>query len=264
MSPSDQPREIELLTELSRINNEYGVQQRHALQELARTRRELAAAHGALGVVAHDLRAPLQAVLGFAEFLLEEDLDDHQRELAQRIGRAAAQMAELADELVDTMAPTSPVPRKPVDLVALVDDLTSRYQLLGADLGAQVRAEVAASASAAQVAGDENQLRRVLDNLVGNAVKFSPDGGVVTVGVAKDGDTVALSVADQGPGIPVEEQQAVFERFHRTAAAAHLPGVGLGLSIVRQLVEQHGGTVELRSDPGQGSVFTVRLPAASS
>jgi signal transduction histidine kinase len=101
----------------------------------------------------------------------------------------------------------------------------------------------------------------VLENLVANAVKFSPDDAVVTVGVALDDDTVAISVADEGPGIPDDEREAVFERFHRTADAAHVPGEGLGLAIVRQLVEQHGGTVAVSSTPGRGSVFTVRLPA---
>ena len=263
MSPSERARERRLLTELTRINNEYGVQQRHAMQELARSRRELASAQGALGIVAHDLRAPLQAVQGFAEFLLEEDLDVHQRDIAQRIGRAAARMAELAEELIETVSTAAPeLRRAPVDVLALVDDIVTRHRILGSERGTEVRAQVSPTdGPRPYVLGDEARLQRVLENLVGNAVKFSPDGAVVTIGVALDGDTVSISVTDEGPGIPAEEREAVFERFHRTADAAAVPGVGLGLAIVRQLVEQHGGTVVLDSAPGRGSVFTVRLPA---
>jgi signal transduction histidine kinase len=101
----------------------------------------------------------------------------------------------------------------------------------------------------------------VLDNLVGNAVKFSPVDGSVTVSLALHGDTVVISVSDEGPGIEPAEHEAVFEPFHRTAAAELVPGTGLGLSIARQIVERHGGTIGLRSEPGHGATFTVRLPA---
>jgi signal transduction histidine kinase len=263
MSPSDRARERRLLNELSRINNDYATQQRRAVQDLARARQELAATQAVLGTVAHDLRTPLQSVLGFAEFLLDEDLDDRQRELALRIAGAASQMAGLADQLLESVASSAPDLRvDPVDVRVLVEEVVSRHRLLGPDRGIEVRADLPdAGARHAIVLGDEARLQRVLDNLVGNAVKFSPDGGAVTIGLSVSGGEVAIRVTDEGPGIEPAELTAVFEPVHRAPGAATVPGVGLGLTIVRQFVEQHGGAVDVRSSPGRGATFTVRLPA---
>jgi signal transduction histidine kinase len=267
MSPYERARERRLLNELSRINNEYATRQRTTMQELARSRHELTVAHGALGAVAHDLRSPLQAVLGFTEFLLDEDLDDHQRELVERIARSADQMTDLTEELLATLAVGGgALDRAPVDLDALVDDLVARYLLLGTGRDVAVRRsaepdeEAARPRGRALVLGDRSRLERVLENLVSNAVKFSPDGGTVLIAVETTEDDVVVSVTDEGPGIAPEDQEAVFLPFHRTSGSASVPGIGLGLSIVRQLVERHGGTVHLASTPGQGATFTVRLP----
>lgn len=263
MSRSEPARDRQLLNELSRINNDYGTQQRRAMRELALAREELAATQGVLGMVAHDLRTPLQAVLGFAEFLLEEDLDGHQRELAQRIAGAATQMAALAEQLLESVSGAGPeLRRDPVDLGVLVDEVVSRHRLLGSDRGIEVRAgHSPAEGRRPTTLGDPARLQRVLDNLVANAVKFSPDHGTVTIGLVLTDEHAAISVTDDGPGIDPAELTAVFEPFHRTADAATVPGVGLGLTIVRQFVEQHGGEVTIRSAPGQGATFTVRLPA---
>jgi signal transduction histidine kinase len=232
------------------------------MQELAHSRHQVAAAHSVLGAVAHDLRTPLQSVLGFAEFLLDEDLDPHQRDLAQRIAAAATRMSRLADELIDTVSSADEAPGTPVDVVTLVDELVSRHRLLAPAHGIDVREEVALEpGSRPRVLGDQGRLQRVLDNLVGNALKFSPEDGTVTVSLALEGDTVVIAVSDEGPGIEPAEHDAVFEPFHRTAAAALVPGTGLGLAIARQIVERHGGTIGLRSEPGHGATFTVRLPA---
>lgn len=267
MSPYERARERRLLNELSRINNEYATRQRTTMQELARSRHELTVAHGALGAVAHDLRSPLQAVLGFTEFLLDEDLDDHQRELVERIARSADQMSDLTEELLATLAVGGgALDRAPVDLDALVDDLVARYLLLGAGRDVVVRRAGEAADDAAEasrrplVLGDRSRLERVLENLVSNAVKFSPTGGTVLIAVEVTEAEVSVSVSDEGPGIDPEDQEAVFHPFHRTSASQDVPGIGLGLSIVRQLVERHGGTVRVASVPGHGATFTVRLP----
>ncbi len=262
MSPSDLGRERQLLNELSRINNDYATQQRQAMQDLARSRQELATAHGALGAVAPALRTPLPAVIGFVEFLLVEDLDARQRDLAGRIAKAAAQLTGLTEELLDTVAASDPdLHLSPVDVRAVVEEVVTRRRLLGAGRGIQLQERVTFNAKdRPRVLGDAGRLQRVLDNLVGNAIKFSPDGGVVTVTVSGLSDAVEISVADEGPGIEPEEQAAVFEPFHRSPGAAQVPGIGLGLTIVRTLVERHGGTVVLDSQPGEGAIFRVRLP----
>lgn len=263
MSPYERARERRLLNELSRINNEYATRQRSTMQELARSRHELSLAHGALGAVAHDLRSPLQAVRGFTEFLLEEELDQHQRELVERIARSADQMAALTDELLETLVVGgAALDRSPVDVDALVDDLVARYALLGPGRGVTVRRGEDGTGGPAVVLGDRARLERVLENLVGNAVKFSPDAGTVLVTVEVTAAEVAVSVTDEGPGISPEDQETVFRPFQRAAGSETVPGIGLGLSIVLQLVERHGGTVELASTPGHGATFTVRLPRA--
>jgi signal transduction histidine kinase len=114
------------------------------------------------------------------------------------------------------------------------------------------------------VRGDGNRLTQVLDNLVSNAVKFTNDGGKVTVSVTADGEHVRLEVADTGIGVPAEELGQVFSRFFRASTATRLaiPGTGLGLAISRALVEQHGGTIVFESSEGEGTQVVVTLPAA--
>jgi signal transduction histidine kinase len=123
--------------------------------------------------------------------------------------------------------------------------------------------EVVLEAEPAALAGDRSRLAQLIDNLVSNAVKFTAEGGGVTVRVAPDGDEVVLQVADSGMGIPAEEQAQLFERFFRSSNArrAAVPGTGLGLVIVRAIADAHGGTVALESTEGIGTTFTIRIPA---
>lgn len=254
-----------LLTELTRITNDYGALQRRTAQQLARTRHDLAHAEQGLAMVAHDLRAPLQAVMGFTEILLAGDgLDPRQQDLTRRIERAARQIAELTGELVESVAiGSAPLHPAPVDIAALLDSATSRHELLsGTRTVRLVRApgDAPPGGGAVMVPGDEAKLERLLDNLISNALKFSPPEGTVRVGLAVHDRDVEISVADDGPGIDPAQQAAVFDPFHRAPGAATVPGIGLGLAIVRQIAERHGGTVTLESEPGAGATFVVRLP----
>lgn len=260
MSPTEQAREQRLLAEMSRINNDYGALQRRTAQSLARTRHELAETQNVLGMVAHDLRTPLQAVVGFTEFLLDEPgLTDEQRHLADRISHAAEMMTGLTDELLQSMdtGATSLV-LAPVDLVALVDAVSSRHRLLGDDVTFD------STAATVMVDGDVIKLERMLDNLITNALKFSPVGEKVEIDVVDEGSTVTVAVSDHGPGIAPEQHAAVFAPFHRAPGTAAVPGVGLGLAIVKQIAERHGGTVSLTSTLGEGATFLIRLPVLSS
>ncbi|MEI8258206.1 MAG: HAMP domain-containing sensor histidine kinase, partial [Deltaproteobacteria bacterium] len=112
-----------------------------------------------------------------------------------------------------------------------------------------------------QVMGDRTQLERVLDNLIANALKYSPSGAPVVVEIARDGERLTASVTDQGAGIPAEHQQRVFERFYRVPGT-RAEGLGLGLYITRMIVERHGGSVGVESAPDGGSRFHVTLPIA--
>ena len=119
-------------------------------------------------------------------------------------------------------------------------------------------------AIARRLAGDGAQLERVLDNLLSNAVKFTEDGGVVQAVVSSDGESATIKVSDTGIGIPLEEQDRLFQRFYRSSTAQRhaIQGTGLGLSIVQSIVASHGGTVRVRSAHQEGSSFTVTIPLA--
>lgn len=262
MSPTDRARDHKLLNELTRISNDYGVLQREAQRDLARSRHELAEARDVLGIVAHDLRTPLQAVIGFAEFLLEEDLAPEQRDLAERIAHSGRLMADLTEDLLRTLTGRDPVPRtEPVDVASLLTELAAHFNLLAARADALVLEQLSAPDDI-RVAGDSNKLRRALENLITNAVKFSPPGSTVRITAARTEDAVEIRITDDGPGIDPAEHDAVFAPFHRAPGSAPVPGVGLGLSIVKQIVEQHGGTVSIDSRPDEGATFVVRLPGA--
>ena len=116
------------------------------------------------------------------------------------------------------------------------------------------------------ITGHRELLERVLVNLLGNAAKFTPDGGTLTLAVAVDGDDAVVTVSDTGIGIPLEEQQHLFTRFFRSSLAQRhaIQGSGLGLSIAHAVVAEHGGVMRVDSAPGQGSAFQVVLPLAGS
>jgi signal transduction histidine kinase len=110
------------------------------------------------------------------------------------------------------------------------------------------------------VRGDRERLRQVLQNLVDNAVKYSPADGDVQVSARQDNGVVRINVVDAGPGIPTEDQRLIFEKFGRSNAGGAKPGTGLGLFIARSIAEAHGGTLVVESEPRRGSCFTLELP----
>jgi signal transduction histidine kinase len=150
--------------------------------------------------------------------------------------------------------------REPTDLVALVQQAAADQR----HATQRHRIRVEAALPALTTTCDATRLRRVLDNLLSNAVKYSPAGGEITVSLATDErDAPAwavLQVRDQGVGIPAEDQAHVFERFHRAANVGRITGMGIGLAAARALVEQHGGSLDLHSQVGMGSTFTIWLP----
>ena len=259
----DRRRDQRLYDEISEITNDYGALHRRSVRDLARSRVELTRAHAVLGTVAHDLRTPLSTVAGFIELLLaDEALSDDQRELGERVERAARTMAVLVEELVETVtAGGAPLRSDPVDLSSMVRNVIARHQLLQPPRGVRVVADNSLwDDTSVVVLGDEGQLERMLDNVVSNALKFSPDEGEVRVRLAGEDDHAELRVSDDGPGIPADQLDQIFTPFHRAPGAAAVPGVGLGLTIVKELVQRHGGQVHVESVLGEGATFVVRLP----
>jgi two-component system phosphate regulon sensor histidine kinase PhoR len=146
-----------------------------------------------------------------------------------------------------------------VDLGRLAESSAERLRLFAERQGVAIGVEVARGVPL--VRGDEDRLGQVFVNLVHNAVKFSPEGGEVVIGVRQEGDVVAVSVRDHGIGIAKADRTRVFERFYKTdRARVRGGGTGLGLSIARHVVQGHGGTIGVESEEGEGSTFTFTVP----
>ena len=234
----------------------------------AAARRSLAQLHQALLTgIAHDLKNPLAAIKGQAQLLRRRAKGPHAARLAAGLAAIEASADEAATQL-DELA----------DLATLQVGQPLRLRLGPTDLAELARSHAAVFQAATErhtlqvvapepVTGiwDAARLGRVVDNLLGNAVKYSPEGGRIRVEVTRegsgDGEWAVLTVSDEGVGIPAADLPHVFERFHRGAnVRRRIAGQGVGLAVVAQIVAQHGGTVTATSTEGRGSTFAVRLP----
>jgi signal transduction histidine kinase len=210
--------------------------------------------------VTHDLRTPLTAIKGAADNLLDHiagALAPDQREYVEIVRDHASRLTSTVNELLQAarlQAGQVELQAEPLDVHAMVEEVAAGLE----PLARERRIQLAVRGRAARVAADRDKLRRVVENLVSNAIKFTDDQGQVTVEVAATGDAVELSVRDTGHGIPADELPRLFERFYR--GSARKPGTGLGLSIARNLVRLHGGDITVRSEVNRGCEFRVRLP----
>ena len=225
-----------------------------------------------LATVSHDLKNPLAGIKGWVQLLNRRAaarLPDPERQRWQHdlttVEAIATRMAGMLDELLDAthlqMRRPLELRRQPTDLVSLARRVAEDNQQIAEAHVIRVQSQLACI----EGAWDRARLERVVGNLVSNAVKYSPEGGEVTLRVSRedtgDGAWAVLAVSDQGVGIPPEELPRVFERFYRASnVAGQIAGTGIGLAGARQLVEQHGGTISVESTPGQGSTFVDRLP----
>lgn len=213
-----------------------------------------------ISTVSHELKTPLTMVQGFAELLSEQDLSAADRELAvDQISVASQRLGDLIDDILSTAA----IEAGRIELIledVVIDDAVraARSGFPAAELD-RIRVE---SESPCVVRGDFDRIVQVLTNLIGNAVKYSPDGGDVMVRAREVDGFAEISVSDLGVGISPEELGGLFEKFYRTRDAKdrHISGTGLGLYISRHLAELHEGAIEVKSEAGRGSTFTMRLP----
>ncbi len=220
-------------------------------------------------LVSHELRTPLTAILGYVELVLADDGAPFPPEHAPHlevIERNARRLVRLVGDLLfAAQVEGAPLLLEPgeVDLPALVRDAVELASRRAEAAGVELVTELDA---VDRCVGDRDRLAQVLDNLLSNALKFTPPGGRVVVRLASDGSRARIEVADTGMGIAAEDVSQLFDRFYRArnATGRSIPGLGLGLTIVRTIVEGHGGTVSVSSESGRGSTFTVLLPAAGS
>jgi signal transduction histidine kinase len=233
--------------------------QNKRLRELDRLKDEF------LSLVSHELRTPLTSIRGYLDLVLDEEageLNPEQHRFLKAVERNSGRLLRLVGDLLfvaQADAGRLTLERAKVDVSALAADCVEAAR----PVADQKRIDLQlAAVPVPALVGDRGRLSQVLDNLVSNALKFTPEGGRVAVRTSANGDHVELEVEDSGMGIPAAEQPRLFERFFRAAAATEqaIPGTGLGLAIVKAIVEAHAGRIEVVSVPDQGTTFRVELP----
>jgi PAS domain S-box-containing protein len=215
-----------------------------------------------LGVVAHDLRNPLNTIFMGSSSMIE-DIPDANSPLARQakiVKRAAERMNRLIQDLLDirrTESGTLSIDLRDESVVALVNEAMEMLRPLATAASLELRAEIADNVST--VSADSARLLQVLSNLVGNAIKFTPKGGFITIRIEPLGDELRFAVSDTGPGIPPDQLPHIFGRFWQ-ANRKDRRGIGLGLAIAKGIVEVHGGRIWVESQLGEGSNFYFTIP----
>lgn len=210
--------------------------------------------------VAHELRTPVAVLQANCEALLDGVVAHTPKQTAS-LHEEVLRLARMVDDLqtlASAEAAALHLVREPCDLAAIADDAAAAIESTASHAGVRLVRDL----EPAIIDGDPVRVRQIVTNLLSNAIKFIPPGGVVTIQVEPRGDQAILVVADSGPGISAEDLPHVFDRFWRGHAGNGATGTGIGLSIVRNLVMAHDGTVEAESTPGVGTQMTVRLPVA--
>ncbi len=219
-----------------------------------------------VATASHELRSPLTSIKGFVELLehSSEGMTDRQREFIDIILKSTDRLVELVNDLLDVArieADQVEISRRPIDVGEVVGEvvelITPRMESKGQRLTSYV------SPTLPPALADPGRVRQIVANLLTNAHLYTPEGGTIHVRVEPDRAWVQVTVADSGVGMTREETERIFDRFYRAGnRSGSNPGTGLGLSIVKSLVDLHGGQIDVESEPGLGTVFRVRLPAA--
>ena len=235
-----------------------------AERSLERMRRDFAAN------VSHELRTPITNIRGYVETLLQVGLEDPvmSQRFLEIVHRNASRLGALVEDLLSLSFVESPESRDRIEMAPV--PVTRLFEWVETELGPAAEARgirlVRTGDPDLQVHANTLLAEQALGNLVSNAIRYTHDRTAIEIGAACDGPWVALTVRDHGPGIPERHLPRLFERFYRveSSRAREGGGTGLGLAIVKHIAMVHGGTIEARSAPGQGSTFTLRLPAAQA
>jgi PAS domain S-box-containing protein len=218
------------------------------------------------GLISHELRTPLTAVIGYADMLAKAEagnLSDRGQKMVEVISRnAERQMRLVRDLLLLAKIETGDFELQPktLDLAELARQAVEAAQPAAEAAGLEL--QLRADGELRPLTGDPDRIGQAIDNLLTNAIKFTPEGGAVTLCAATDGERALIEVEDSGTGIPLEEQGLLFDRSYRASGATqnNVPGSGLGLTIVKAIAEAHGGSAAVESEPGHGSTFRLEFP----
>ncbi|MFA6910398.1 MAG: HAMP domain-containing sensor histidine kinase [Candidatus Cloacimonadaceae bacterium] len=257
------------LDEMAKLNNDLTNMQRQLAKANAELSRLAELRNRFVGMAAHDLRNPLGVIKNFSEFLktdLVGSINDDQMDIVNTIYNTAVFMQRLVEGILDVSSMQSGKvelnkSRNELNLIlkqnvklnqtlAKQNNISILYQGTDEDLFLDI---------------DVVKIRQVLNNLIGNAAKYSPASSTIHCSLSRKGNFAHICVKDQGIGIPIEEQKSIFEPFkHLNRGGSKEKSVGLGLFIVKNIVEAHGGEISLKSEPGKGSIFCISLPIDGS
>jgi PAS domain S-box-containing protein len=221
-----------------------------------------------LRMASHDLMNPLGQVIGGFELLVEDlpPLDPLAQEIVENIKMGLERMNKLIKGLLDLERLEAGIlgKRQVTTTDLLVREAVTEMELSASERQHSIQLNLAPDLPAVSV--DVTQMHRAICNLVENAIKYTPPGGAIEISTQLAGEEVEIAVADNGPGVPEEDQPKLFQRFYRAyqPGTEGVPGTGLGLNLVKSVVELHGGTVSVESAPSEGSTFTIRLPTAEA
>ena len=229
-------------------------------RQIETTRREF------VSNVSHELRSPLASANAMVEVLESGAIDDRDTALdfLQRIRGDVSRMTSLVDELLELSSLESgqmPVHLAPVSVVDVFDEIVERFQFAASSDGIELECQL--QKGLPHVMGEQRRLEQVFTNLVENALRFTPNGGKITLKARRDGEWVALTVKDTGVGIPREHLPHIFERFYKVERSRREQGTGLGLAISKHLVQAQGGDISATSYEGEGSEFRVKFRRAT-
>ncbi len=209
--------------------------------------------------ISHEFKTPLTAIEGYAKLLEADCSPEEQKEYIQIINEEAHRLSRLADNILMLNRIEKGNISTQRERVRL-DEQIRRALMLYEPKWAEKRLELDLELEEIFFQGYESLLMQVWSNLIENAVKFSPVGGKLRLSLVREPGEVAFTIADEGEGIPAEKQKHIFDKFYKADPSRTSEGNGLGLSIVRQVVMLHDGTIQVESQPGKGAVFTIRLP----
>ena len=220
-----------------------------------------------ISLVSHELRTPLTSIIGFVSFILDGKagaINDRQRNSLARVQRQSKRLAALINDLLDISRIESGRIQMEQEPISLLEIVTQRIEEIRPQADEKsIRLDLTAPESVPTIFGDEARMGQVFTNLIGNAIKFTPNNGEVSIRVRVDGSLLHVEVIDTGPGIPAEERQKVFDKFYQLSdiSTRQQGGSGLGLSITKSIVEAHGGKLWIDDgNQGKGSNFQFVLP----
>ena len=220
-----------------------------------------------ISLVSHELRTPLTSIIGFVSFILDGKagaINDRQRNSLARVQRQSKRLAALINDLLDISRIESGRIQMEQESISLLEIVTQRLEEIRPQADEKsIRLVLTAPESIPDILGDEARMGQVFTNLIGNAIKFTPNNGEVSVKVEADGNLLHVEVIDTGPGIPAEERQKIFDKFYQLSdiSTRQQGGSGLGLSITKSIVEAHGGKLWIDDgNQGKGSNFQFVLP----